>query len=357
MSQTRKDWFVGALADISCQIWFNHPSEINEYTFQAINLIWTYATCPPIRLLSWARRLWMIQCLLEILFPFSKKTPDANPKIRFFISRQLFFHFLKIFFEKTIGFCISESLVERHFAYSTTIFSYSTGECSYSTGIRARAPDPNPSETPAVTSKVIQSCPKATKTSEKSDLGTEITQICFKLYFLGGLSFSPRDSERYFFESRANHVGANHDGDPNLFTSGLLFSSGPPKVIKSHKKWSHGHPKTLKMCPKIIRIPISAKNWFLQHLSHQMLVSGAPDVQIQTLKSFKKVTWKSARTKNMYVDPRSPKSYENGVPKTKQNRKNTKPGPQDLFSNAPRYPWIVPWSPRVQNGGRRHTRK
>ena len=131
----------------------------------------------------------------------------------------------------------------------------------------------------------------------------------------------------------------------------------PSSHIQSHTKLSQGHQNTSILDPRFNRIPTSAKNWFLQHLSHQMLVSGAPDVQIQTLKSFKKVTWKSARTKNMYVDPRSPKSYENGVPKTKRNRKNTKPGPQDLFSNAPRYPWIVPWSPRVQNGGRRHTRK
>ena len=123
-----------------------------------------------------------------------------------------------------------------------------------------------------------------------------------------------------------------------------------------HTKLSKGHQNTSILVPRFNRIPTSAKNWFLQHLPHQMLVSGAPDVQIQTLKSFKKVTWKPARTKNMYFDPRSPKSYQNGVPKSKQNRKNTKPGPQDLFSNAPTYPWIVPWSPRVQNGGRRHSR-
>ena len=61
---------------------------------------------------------------------------------------------------------VPKSKVESHFAYSTGIFSYSTGKCSYSTGIRARAPDPNPSETPAVTSKVIQSCPKVTKTHQ-----------------------------------------------------------------------------------------------------------------------------------------------------------------------------------------------
>ena len=130
----------------------------------------------------------------------------------------------------------------------------------------------------------------------------------------------------------------------------------PSSHIQSHTKLSQGHQNTSILDPRFNRIPTSAKNWFLQHLSHQMLVSGAPDVQIQTLKSFKKVTWKPARTKNMYFDPRSHKSYQNGVPKSKQNRKNTKPGPQDLFSNAARYPWIVPWSHRVQNGGRRHTR-
>ena len=130
----------------------------------------------------------------------------------------------------------------------------------------------------------------------------------------------------------------------------------PSSHTQSHTKLSQGHQNTSILVPRFNRIPTSAKNWFLQHLPHQMLVSGAPDVQIQTLQSFKKVTWKPARTKNMYFDPRSPKSYQNGVPKSKQNRKNTKPGPQDLFSNAPTYPWIVPWSPRVQNGGRRHSR-
>ena len=62
-----------------------------------------------------------------------------------------------------------------------------------------------------------------------------------------------------------------------------------------------------------------------------MLVSGAPDVQVQTLKSFKKVTWKPARTKNMYFDPRSPKSYQNGVPKSKQNQKTPSLDPKISF--------------------------
>ena len=126
--------------------------------------------CPKIIRIPTSVESWFLQPfshqMLGFKPHFEKKGPDANPKIRFFIFRQLFFHFLKIFFNKKVGSCILESLVERHFAYSTTIFSYSTGECSYSTGIRARAPDPNPSETPAVTSKVIQTCPKATKTHQ-----------------------------------------------------------------------------------------------------------------------------------------------------------------------------------------------
>ena len=71
------------------------------------------------------------------------------------------------------------------------------------------------------------------------------------------------------------------------------------------------------MNTKIIRIPTSVKSWFLQPLSHQMLGFEPQTVQIQTLKSCKKVTWKPAGTKNMYFDPRSPKSYQNGVPKSK----------------------------------------
>ena len=62
-----------------------------------------------------------------------------------------------------------------------------------------------------------------------------------------------------------------------------------------------------------------------------MLVSGAPDMEIQTLKSFKKVTWKPARTKNMYFDPRSPKSYQNGVPKSRQNQKTPSMDPKISF--------------------------
>jgi hypothetical protein len=60
-------------------------------------------------------------------------------------------------------------------------------------------------------------------------------------------------------------------------------------------------------------------------------------------KPLQKVTWKAAGTKNTCFDPRSPKSYHNVVPKSKQNRKKTKPGPQDLFSNAPRYPQGAKW--------------
>ena len=83
----------------------------------------------------------------------------------------------------------------------------------------------------------------------------------------------------------------------------------PSSHIQSHTKLSLGHQNTSILDPRFNRIPTSAKKLFLQHFSHQMLVSGAPDVQIQTLKSFKKVTWEPAGTKNMYFDSRSPKSY------------------------------------------------
>jgi hypothetical protein len=71
------------------------------------------------------------------------------------------------------------------------------------------------------------------------------------------------------------------------------FSSLSPSTI-NHTNWSQDHPKSSEIDPKIMRIPTSVKTWFLQHLSHQILVSEAPGVQIQTSKSFKKVTWKQA---------------------------------------------------------------
>ena len=53
--------------------------------------------------------------------------------------------------------------------------------------------------------------------------------------------------------------------------------------------------------------------------------------EVQTLKSFKKVAWKPARIKNMYFDPMSPKSYQNGVPKPKQNQKTQSMDPKISF--------------------------
>ena len=78
---------------------------------------------------------------------------------------------------------VPKSTVESHFAYSTGIFSYSTGKCSYSTGIRARAPDPKLSETPAVTCKVMQSCSKVTKTHQ------DWTQDSTEFQHLRGIGF------------------------------------------------------------------------------------------------------------------------------------------------------------------------
>ncbi len=57
-----------------------------------------------------------------------------------------------------------------------------------------------------------------------------------------------------------------------------------PKVIPFASKI------TFKMDPKVIKIPTSMKNLFLEPLSSQMLVFGVPDTPESDQKSSKKVT-------------------------------------------------------------------
>ena len=70
--------------------------------------------------------------------------------------------------------------------------------------------------------------------------------------------------------------------------------SKPVSMAARIRKVAPSTLKALKMYPKIKRIQTSGKSWFWQPFLHQMLVSGAPDVQIQTLKSFTKVSCKQA---------------------------------------------------------------
>ena len=62
--------------------------------------------CPKIIRIPTSVESWFLQPVSHQMLGFKphfeKKGPDANPKIRFFIFRQLFFHFLKIFFEKKL---------------------------------------------------------------------------------------------------------------------------------------------------------------------------------------------------------------------------------------------------------------
>ena len=97
---------------------------------------------------------------------------------------------------------------------------------------------------------------------------------------------------------------------------------------------------------RIMRVPTSVKRWFSQPLSREILVFGAPDVQIRTNKSLKKVTWKQTG-KRQLCWAKVPEKLSKWIPKSAQNQYKSKSGPQGVLWCAPRCPWIVPWSPRV----------
>ena len=131
------------------------------------------------------------------------------------------------------------------------------------------------------------------------------------------------------------------------------FSSLSPST-KIHKNWSQDHPKSSEIDLEIIRIPISVKTCFLQHLPHQMLVYEAPGVQIQTPKSFKKVTWKQAWKKDTYLDPSDPKNLKTGSRNQPKIDENPSLDPNVSFLEAPGAPGSSHGPPGCQSGGTRH---
>ena len=80
----------------------------------------------------------------------------------------------------------------------------------------------------------------------------------------------------------------------------------------------------------------------MQYFASQMLGLRAPNIQIQVQKPSEKETVKQAPT-NIY-----PESSQNGDPKSTQNQKISKPGSQSVIPCAPRWPRIVPGSPKMQ---------
>ena len=114
------------------------------------------------------------------------------------------------------------------------------------------------------------------------------------------------------------------------------------------------HRKPCKNDTKIDIIPTYVKSWFLQYLPHQMLDSGAPDIQIQTPKSLKNVTCKHACQKTQLLCQNWPKSSKWRPRNPSQIDRNPSLDPQGLLPCAPKSPCIARWSPRCRIGRNKH---
>ena len=113
----------------------------------------------------------------------------------------------------------------------------------------------------------------------------------------------PRDHTKYHHPAMWSQLQAP-PGKP----SKIIMFQACPQATKSHQNCSRSHRKPCKNDTKIDIIPTSVKSWFLQYLPHQMLDSGAPDVQIKTPKSLKNVTCKHACQKTQFVFQSWPKT-------------------------------------------------
>ena len=109
------------------------------------------------------------------------------------------------------------------------------------------------------------------------------------------------------------------------------------------------------MYPKIKRVQTSGKSWFL-HLSHQMLVFGTPDVQIQSPKSFKKVTWKQEWKKPPNLVQGARKALEIGSRNEIKIGQNPSLDPKVFFLEPPGAPGSSHGPPGCQSGGTRHAK-
>ena len=90
--------------------------------------------------------------------------------------------------------------------------------------------------------------------------------------------------------------------------SKIMMFQACPQATKSHQNCSQSNRKPCKNDTKIDIIPTYVKSCFLQYLPHQMLDSGAPDIQIQTPKSLKNVTCKHACQKTQLLYQSWPKT-------------------------------------------------
>ena len=135
-----------------------------------------------------------------------------------------------------------------------------------------------------------------------------------------------------------------------------------PKVTNNLSKWGPGPPFASKMTsktdPKIIKIPTSVKNWFLQPFSRHMLVLRVPGTPESDLKSSKKVTL-NRHLKNTSIfrvwsrlsqksGPQCCQSYPKQA--TQIHLKSTKNWPLSP-KGAPRG---CPGTPSYQNGAKGH---
>ena len=145
-------------------------------------------------------------------------------------------------------------------------------------------------------------------------------------------------------------------GPPPGKPSKIMMFQAWPQATKSHQNWSQSHRKKCKNDTKIDTIPTSVKKCFLQYLPHQMLDSGAADVQIQTPKSLKNVTCKNACQKTQLLCQNWPKTFKWRPRNPSQIDRNPSLDSQSLLLCAPKSPCIARWSPRCQIGRNKHAK-
>ena len=89
----------------------------------------------------------------------------------------------------------------------------------------------------------------------------------------------------------------------------------------------------------------------MQHFSHQVLFSGAQDVQIQTLKSLAKVTWKQAWKKTQKFVKGLRKAFKMRSPNPPKINKNPSLDPKTSFLVLPGAPGSSHGHPGCKSGG------
>jgi hypothetical protein len=135
-------------------------------------------------------------------------------------------------------------------------------------------------------------------------------------------------------------------------SSNFRFVSRPSKVMKICPKVNYQKPQKSNYI-EIIRISTFVKSWLLQHISHQMLVFRLPNVQIQSPKSFKKVTWKQAWKKTHILVQGTRKALKMDSRNQPQIYKNPSLDPKVSFLVLPGAPGSPQGPPGCKSGSRR----